>query len=83
MIPLAGSGLNAEGNISIFEIVAALFVIMPVYNLYVKMFVLETNKLKMHTTGGANIKKSTPTLLFIVPNSCTLCPTFNEEFWFN
>ena len=33
--------------------VAALFVIKLAINLYVEMYVLETNKLKMHTHRGA------------------------------
>ena len=51
MMPLAGSRLKTEGdNLKIWK-VEALFVVMPAYHLIMEMYVLETNKLKMHSMG--------------------------------
>ena len=38
--------------------VAALFVIMPAYKLYVEMYVLGGYKLKMHLTGMPTLKNT-------------------------
>ena len=39
-----------------FEIVANLFVVMPAYYLYVEMYVLDTNKLKLNPQGRGHKK---------------------------
>ena len=52
---LAGSGVMSDWEI--FEKLTSLFVIMPTNYLLYGYMRCDTNKLKMHPTGGANIKK--------------------------
>ena len=56
---MAGSSLKMEGDhLKIWKKLQLLLDVMPAYYLiYMEMYVLGTNKLKMHTTGVPTFKK--------------------------
>ena len=57
-MPLAGSGLKKKGDHLNIKIVAALYVVMPTYYLYVEMYDLEQIYLRCTPQGCQPLKKT-------------------------